>query len=188
MPNLARVRTIWSGTPVVGAGVSTFYFDEAHSGFVADVRDFFYTIKVVFPSLLNWRVAGSGDLIDIATGQLSGSWSEGLDLSVNATGVGQFPFGVGARVTWQTAGITNGRRVKGATFLAPLLSGQFEGSSALVPAVVTLFNTAGNALVTASGTNMKIYTQPRLGVTGQASTVTAASAPDKVSWLRSRRT
>jgi len=188
MPNLARVRVEWAGTPVVGGGLSTFYFDEAHSGFQADLQTFFDAIKGVFPSLLTWRIPGSGDLIDVATGGLSGTWTEGSDLTVSATGVGQYPLGVGARLTWRTAGLTNGRRVTGATYLAPLLSGQFEGSSALVAAVVTLFNTAGNSLQSASAGNMMIYTQPRPGTAGAASAVTAASCPDKVSWLRSRRT
>jgi len=188
MANLARVRVEWTGTPVVGGGLSTFYFNEVHVGFQADLQAFFDAIKGVFPSLLVWRIPGSGDLIDEASGALSGTWTEGADVSVTATGVGQYPLGVGARLTWRTAGLTNGRRVTGATYLAPLLSGQFEGSSALVPAVVTLFNTAGNSLVTASAGEMVVYTQPVNGAGGKGSEVTSASCPDKVSWLRSRRT
>lgn len=188
MANLARVRVEWSGSPVQGGGLSTFYFDEAGSGWTAAVTAFFNAIKGVFPTLLTWKIPGSGDLINDASGALTGTWDEGLDQSVAANGVGQYPFGVGARVVWNTDGLTNGRRVKGSTFLAPLLSGQFEGSSALVPAVVTLFNTAANDLADSPDYDMKIWTQAVNGSGGKSSSVVSASCPDKVSWLRSRRT
>lgn len=188
MANLARVRVEWSGTPVVGGGLSTFYFREEGSGWTAALSNFFDGIKGVFPSLLVWRIQGSGDLIDEVSGALSGTWTEGLDLTVSATGVGQYPLGVGARVVWNTNGLTNGRRVKGSMYLAPLLSGQFEGSAALVPALVTLLNTEANDLADSLDYTMGIWTQAKAGAGGKFQAVDSASVPDKVSWLRSRRT
>ena len=187
MPNLARVRVTWTGSPVVGGGLSTFYFDEAHEGYVADLVAFFDAIDGGFPIGLSISVPGSGDLIDVATGELSGTWTELGAQTIPGTNNGNFVQGTGARVVWNTDGITNGRRVKGSTFLAPIAAANFEGSSALTAGFIGTIQTAATALVAASGTSMRIYTQPRPGTTGAQSTVTSATVPDKTSWLRSRR-
>lgn len=188
MPNIARVQVSWNGTPVVGGGLSTFYFNEAATGFVADVVTFFDAIKGVFPQLLSWTIPGNGDLLDVASGQLTGTWAETGGSTVNCTGVGDYPQGVGARVRWATNGITNGRRVRGSTYLAPLLNGQFQGSNGLAEAARSLFANSGNVLVAAQSGDFLIYTQPKPGVAGKTQIVTSADCPDKVSWLRSRRT
>lgn len=173
---------------MTGGGVSTFYFDEAHSGFVADVVAFFDTVKGIVPAGVQWTVASSGDLIDVATGDLSGTWTDVAAGPVTATGAGIFALGVGARVKWLTSGIRNGRRVLGSTFVVPLLGSAFEGNGSITAAAMTAMNASVSNLLTASGTNMRIYSQPKNGLVGQANTVVGGNAVDTVSWLRSRRT
>jgi len=188
MANLARVRVLWTGPAVVGDGVTTLFFDEAHSGFLADVRSFFFDLRFAFPNTLQLTFPPSGDLIDVATGELSGTWTEADPGAITAAGAGGHVSGVGARVTWATSGIRSGRRVRGSTFLCPLTESMFDTDGTPDAAFVTLVQTAGTALVTASGTNMKVYSRASAGRSGQSNTVIAAGAPDKVSWLRSRRT
>lgn len=188
MANLCRVRAEWSGSSVVGPGVSTFYFNEAASGFIADLTTFFQALQNFIPLTTQIRVLSSGDLIDVATGALSGTWSDGVNGTANGAGTGTYAQGVGARIRWATGGITNGRRVRGSTYIVPIISTQFDGSSGLQTSLVTNITNAANALLTAQLGDLTVYTRPAPSHPGAAHPVTSADVPDKVSWLRTRRT
>jgi len=188
MAAIVRVRCVWSGAAVTGGGLSTFYFANAASGFVADLTTFWNAVKGWLPTVATVTVPNNGDLIDDVTGELAGSWSEGSTTAVGGTGAGQYAQGVGARIVWQTSGVTNGRRVRGSTFIAPVLAGQFEGASGITSGMQSSLDSAADALVTAQSGDFLIWTRPRPGVAGKSNVVTGASVPDAVSWLRSRRT
>lgn len=188
MANLVRVRTVWSGAPVVGDGVSTFYFDEAHTGFLADLHTFWAAVGIRVKVGVNFATANTGDLIDVATGELSGTWTDGSASSVSASGSGAFAQGVGARISWSTSGIRGGRRVRGSTFVVPLTVDNYDADGTLGAAYRGTFETAAANLVTAAGGNMRIYSRPGGGLPGQSNTVIGSSVKDTVSWLRSRRT
>lgn len=188
MPNLQRVRVLWSGSPVVGGGVSTFYLDEAATGHVAAIRQFFQSINAFIASGVLIDVQPSGDLIDIATGALTGAWNESGVGQVVATGSGLHVGGTGARVVWATSGIRNGRRVKGSTFIAPLSANLFEADGTPVAAAITAIEGAASALRAALPTQLIIYSRPGGGLPGLGSPVISSSVPNRASWLRSRRT
>jgi hypothetical protein len=188
MANLARVRCVWSGTSVIGPGVSTFYVKEAASGFPADIVTFFEAIKGAIPNTTVINVPDAGDLIDIDTGEISGTWSDFTGANVIGTGPTGWVEGVGARITWKTAGIRNGRRVVGSTFIVPLDVSQYDSAGRLDTALVNLFTAEGNDLVSDLADSMVIYSRPQGIQAGQASDVLVAVCPDSVSWLRSRRT
>lgn len=188
MANLARVRVLWSGSAVVGPGVSTFYFTEAASGFTDDLADLFTVFGSYVPTGVSWSCDSSGDLIDIATGEISGTWTDPSGFVLTAGGTGSFAQGVGTRLVWATNGIRNGRRVRGSTFVCPLGSGVFDSSGDLSTSVQTALYGAAAALVSARGSTMQIYSRPLPGSPGQSNTVVAAQVPAAVSWLRTRRT
>lgn len=188
MTNLARVRVEWSGTPVTGPGLSTFYFDSAGEGWVADLVTFFTAVRAFVPTGAAMTVPSSGDLIDDASGELVGAWSEPGGALVAGNGNGTWPQGVGARVVWATDGIRNGRRVKGSTFIVPIVSSSFEGASGLTAGAQSGLGNAANALVTAQAGTMRIWSRPLPGQAGTSSVVIDGDVPDKVSWLRTRRT
>jgi hypothetical protein len=91
-------------------------------------------------------------------------------------------------VRWQTAGIENFRRVKGRTFLCPLIVGAFDTAG-------TIFGTnqatlqAAATILAATG-KLVIWHRPPTGthVGGSMHAVTGALVPDKVTSLRTRRT
>jgi hypothetical protein len=188
MANLARVLVTWAGVPVTGGGISSFFFDEAHEGFQADVAAFLTAVTGLCPAGLAITVPTSGDLVDIATGALTGTWSEGSGTVINTSSGVAYAAGVGMRTTWRTNGIRNGRRVVGSTFLVPLVTSAYQTDGTIVNATREAVQAAAEDLVVASGANMKIWSRPVNGSGGQASTVLEAVVPDKVSWLRSRRT
>lgn len=188
MANLARVRCEWSGSPLVGAGLSTFYFEESGSGFPAALVTFFQAIAGRLAQGVAVNVPNDGDLIDDATGALVGAWSESGGALVGMSGLNSYVLGVGGRVRWLTDGIVNGHRVRGSTFLVPADAGQIQGSGALAQPFIDDVYGAANALVANSNNELRVWTRPTATAPGGSSVVTGADVPDKISWLRSRRT
>lgn len=188
MANLVRVRSVWSGTPVVGGGVSTFYWNESHSGFVADLGAFWTSIGALIAAGVTITTENTGDLIDVETGAISGSWTDGSTSIVNSGGTSTYAAGVGLRIRWATGGIRNKRRVRGSTFVVPIGTACYDAQGTIANANLTTAGNAAGALFAASEGNMRIYSRPVAGSGGAASTVLNFTIPDKVSWLRSRRT
>lgn len=187
MANLVRVRSEWTGSPIVGPGVTTWYFAETATGFLADLNVFWGNVGNRFPVGLTVVTQNTGDLIDIDTGALSGTWTDGVTSSVNTSGTGAYAGGVGARIKWATSGVRNGRRVRGSTFLVPLLAASYAVDGTIDGSILGSLQGFANTLYTNTAGDMRIYSRPSGGQAGQASTVTGVVIPDKVSWLRSRR-
>lgn len=189
MPTLLRLRVTWTGTPVVGTGLSTFYFLEtASSGASGSVKAFFTAVKATFPSGITWTIPASYDAIDAATGTLlSGGSFTGSGTETSGTVGSNFTQGAGGRVVWNTNGIFRGRRVRGSTFMCPLVHDYWEGASAISSVATGNWASAAAALIAAEPT-LAIYSRHVGGTAGAGNVVTSATIPDKTSWLRSRRT
>lgn len=191
MATIARVRVEWVGAAVDGGGVSTFYSSNADpSVFNTAVRAFFNNIKGIFPNDLTFVFQGVGETIESTTGKLNGSWTMTAPASVTGADTGSWAKGVGTRVTWNTAGITRGRRVRGTTFLVPIASVCWDDNGSLSDTVMSTLNTAVPALAAADSGSMRVYSKPSAGggTDGVAHAVTSGVAMDTVSWLRTRRT
>lgn len=155
---------------------------------VTDITDFFDDISDYFPSALSWTIPSSGDSIEDASGAIDGFWSTTGGGTVQGTGGGgaAFPNGVGLRVRWRTAGINNGRRVVGSTFLTSLLGSAFDTNGTIGSAALGAVQASAD-LLAASGA-LLIWSRPDPGSTnGFSSAVTSAEVPDRVTALRSRR-
>lgn len=188
MTQLCRLRVAWGGSQITGGGLSTFYFATSGSGTAASVKAFFTAIAGRVPAGVTWTVPTSGDLIEDTTGALAGAWSEPSGGGVvTSTGAVNYAAGVGCRVSWQTTGIHNGRRVKGSTFIVPLVSAVYATDGTIDSVVLSEIQTAATNLVTAQPA-MKVLSKAKVGSPGASSTILSATAVDKVSWLRSRRT
>lgn len=190
MASLDRVRVVWTGTSIVGPGVSTFYTTGTGAALNAALKTYFTAITSAFPNLKGqWEFAAGGETIDSATGTLTGSWGGSTSSSiVMASPNASWVSGVGARVVWNTNGFVSGRRVRGSTFMVPLQQSAYDADGTLVGSFVTLLQTSANALV-ASVPQLTIWSRPTAAhPVGGATPVTSATVPDKVSWLRSRRT
>lgn len=183
---LRKVPVSWT-TGIGGSGVSVFYSLEA-TDITTNLTTFFSAIKAFFPAVCTWQVPSSGDIIDIASGKITGGWSGGTASTTTATGSGAYVAGTGAMVRWNTSQIRDGRRMKGRTFLCPLITVEFDNAGTIANADVATMQTAANAL---AGTgSLTIYGRPRSKTSndGQAATVTGGQVLDKVVSLRSRRT
>lgn len=187
MATLERIRVTWSGSGVVGPGLTTFFFTQPTGALPSAVRTFFSSLAALFPPSVTIQVPNNGDLIDEATGALAGTWTVGsTPAAVVGSSAGAFQLGVGAQVRWRTAGIVGGRRSVGSTFLVPATGGAFDTDGTLQSTSVTLIQNAANALIVASP-NLAVWSRPKGIRSGVAHVVTAATVPDRPSWLRSRR-
>lgn len=190
MTQLQRIRVAWQGSAIIGPGVTTFYADASVGNMNADgVKAFFDAIKSKFVGGVTWTIPNNGDIIDSATGQLSGVWAGGTGGTVSGSaGAADYANGVGARIAWKTADVRNGRRVRGQTFLVPLIGAAFKSNGLIDPLTVTAFQSAADALISSQAGALAVWHRPKAGVAGSAAKVTAATVTNQVSWLRSRRT
>jgi len=89
-------------------------------------------------------------------------------------------------VRWNTDSIVGGRRLKGRTFLLPIESVNYDSAGTLVTACLNNFQTAANTLEAVG--KLLIWHRPQQGGSdGVVGPVTSATVPDRVAWLRTRR-
>lgn len=189
MTTLARARVVWGGSAIDGAGVSTFYSVGAGSGLAAALEDFFASISDGFPPSVNWQIPASGDLIDDNTGSITGGWSGGPGTTVVGDSTSNlYVRGVGLRLVWQTDGITSGRRVKGTTYMVPVVKEVYDTDGTISTTAIEAYTTNAQAFLTAMAGDLVILTRLTPAHSGTSHEVTGVQVPDKVAWLRTRKT
>src|SRR3954451_20617459 len=100
MATIARVRFVWTGGPVVGGGVSTFFTTNlSPATFTTAVRTFFISCAPYIPNGVTITPPAGGDLIDATSGALNGAWSMTQGSTVTSSGAAQYAAGTGMRVT-----------------------------------------------------------------------------------------
>jgi hypothetical protein len=197
MTSLNRVRATWSG--FAGApGVSTFYGLGVGTlpGFV---RTFFNALTAYYPAGTTIQVENFGDVIDDVTGHLVGSWTGSAQTLVTSVGSGSYAAPSGASVKWVTDSVLDGHRVRGRTFLVPLISSAFQSDGSLAAAFKTTLETAATTLAATGVGEFVVWHRPveakaadgsRPAVVardGGHALVTASSVRDVAAVLRSRR-
>ena len=186
MASLERVVCEWTGTTAL-PGVSVFYGTPGTPTLASDVYTFFDAIKALLPVGLSIRVPNTGDLIEDSDGSLAGTWSSTGVGTVTGTSGNPYAAGVGARIVWRTNGVRNRRRVRGSTFICPLINGVYETNGTISASALSTLGTAATAL--AAGGNLVVWSRPSAGggTDGDSNSVLSAEVPDRVTALRSRR-
>jgi hypothetical protein len=109
--------------------------------------------------------------------------------AVALTGSGTYAGGAGAVVNWVTGTFHAGRKVRGRTFLVPLVGNAFQSDGTLGPTFQAALQAAATTLATSSPTPVIFSKKGPAG--GTSTTVTAivsgATVPDRTAILRSRR-
>jgi len=186
MASLERVVVEWTAGTAL-PGFSVFYGNPSVPTLANEVYDFFNAIKALIPSSLSLTIPSSGDLIEDSDGSLAGTWSTSGVGSLAMTGGGSYAAGCGLRVVWRTNGVRNRRRVRGSTFICPIITNSYEANGTITSAALTTVQTA--ATVLASSGTLAVWSRPSgAGATdGDSNTVLNALVPDRVTSLRSRR-
>jgi hypothetical protein len=185
--NLARIQVVWNGLGGL-PGLSVFYAPAVPASAPADLVTFFTAIRGFFPTGLTWQVPAAGDVIDDATGTLTGGWTGVGGGVVNANApTGVYAAGTGLRIDWGTGAIVSGRRLKGRTFLCPLIGAEYQSDGTISSSAQGNITIAAQGLV-ASSAGLRIWHRPKTPGSGTSALINAVNVPDKVASLRSRRT
>jgi hypothetical protein len=199
MAGILKVKVRWSGF-VGGPGYSNFYFrDFADSeptaqqatDAAARVRTFFNDIRSHFPAAMSWNVLSDVEVIEETTGTMTTVHNITAPLVVlGGAAAAPYSAATGSVVTWRTPGVRNGRRVRGRTFLVPLANNAYDNDGTMGATPLATIQTAANALAAGTGTpDLGIWSRPTGpgAADGAWHAVNAATVPDKVAVLRSRR-
>jgi hypothetical protein len=184
-----RYTPVWTGfTGSPGYTVLNF-FDELTTGEMTlaagRVEDFFTAIAARIPDIATITYPGEATIHD-NTGVLTGALAITPPTSTNCVGLGSYAAPVGARVGWETGTISGGRRVRGRTFLVPLVSSTFDTDGTLTSANLTVILNAATAFLAGlatDGVQLAVWSQ----VGSSVSPVNSATVPDQATVLRSRR-
>lgn len=186
MATISRVPVEWNGLTGL-PGVSVFYAGVSTNLDVSSLVTFFNAIRGLFPPGLSWTVPAAGDTLDSVTGGILGSWTATGAASVNANGTaGPYAAGVGCRIFWNTTTVVGRRRLRGSTFMVPLLGSTYDSNGTINAGPLSTIQTAANALV-ASGVPWQVWHRPRNQAGGVVDAFNGAIVPDRVATLRSRR-
>lgn len=190
MANIRKIPVLWGGIP--GApGYSVFYAPEATDA-TASIKTFFTAIAGSLPNTLSITVPPAGDTINDANGEIVSAWTGTGAGIVPGGSSAAYASGTGAYVVWRTTGIVHGRRVKGHTFLCPLITTAYNSSGTIASATLTTLGAAAAALAGAGTLN--VWSRPVTVATptipvrdGSSHAVVTGTVPQQVTSLRTRR-
>lgn len=189
MTSLNRVRVALTGPAVTGPGVATHYvLGTMTSSDQSAIKAFWTDIAGQCPIGLAIDVPTSGEIIDDNTGDVTGLWSAGSGGTIHGAGATGYAQGVGARIVWDTNGVTSNRRVRGTTYIVPMLSSAWDPDGTMRAVVVTALEGAASTLRAALPSRLAILTRVTPVHSGTSHAVVSSRVPDTPSWLRSRRT
>lgn len=189
MVSIREILVDWTG--VQGGGmVSVFNFGISGPGIVTAQReainDALASLDSVVSSTASWTVRTDGREFDVATGTLTGSWSDSTPYTATGGSIGSAPVPDAAQglIRWTTDTIVNGRFVRGRTFIPGLRGDMTSGN--LSSADITALQTGADLLVSAA-VDFGVWHRPQGGAGGALAPVTGASVWSEYAILRRRR-
>lgn len=188
-----RITTVWRGFQ--GApGYSNFFFTgDGSGGQAAESRSrvvsFFNTVNALLPNDVELLTEGEAAIIDEQTGSIVDYEMIVPDPTPAGGGdPGGYSAASGAVVTWTTAGVVNGRRVRGRTFLVPLSGIAYQADGTLTSSALATLNEGAEEMVgNAFESGFGIWSRPGTSGAGAFFEVTGWRVPDMAAVLRSRR-
>jgi len=183
-----RISAIWTGATGL-PGYTRLKFDgtlDAAGALAAAtrVRTFFEAIKSLIPVAISINYAEAAQVYGTDQVLLSEVGFVPPAVTVG-TGAGSFSSPSGMVVNWLTSAVFAGRKLRGRSFLVPLVGATYAADGTPSPTAMTAVTNAAAALVSGS---------PALVVAGSHATagfiqsaVTGSSVPDRAAVLRSRR-
>lgn len=175
-------RTLSGGTPVQADA------DEA----VAKMQTFATAIKSTLPNVVTLQVQNEVEEIVTASGSMLGVFTTASQTAQTGTAsaAAGWAAAAGAVISWSTAGVRNGRRVRGRNFVVPLSNEAWDVDGTLKTVPMNTLNSASTALRTAgTAVGLTVYARPTApGATdGVEWEVSGHRIPDMSAILRSRR-
>ena len=190
---VTAVRTLFTGAPVQGGGVSTMHFEDPVDDpqavvMLGWVRSFWDAIKGNLDEDLTINVEANPQQYVASTGALQRIYTAAAPASVVGTATGNsVPRASQGLVRWLTSDIVAGRMLKGRNFIPAIGTALVTDTGLLTPAAVTAIDAGAEGLITNSGGTLVVWHRPVNGAGGVTHLVTSASVWDNFAVLRSRR-
>lgn len=191
--SILRVTAQWTGFN--GApGYSVFHF-MGGGGLISDAQQVadrtataLANLKPILPSTVRIAVDGEVAILDEATGVLEDFRGITQPPAVAGTVSTGYAGPTGAVVNWRTDDVRGGRRIRGRTFLVPLLGAAYDSSGTLTSSAMDSIRSFADGMIGGDlDSELAVWSRPIDGSGGVAATVVSANVPDKVAVLRSRR-
>ena len=189
MVDIYQVPVTWSGWTGAPA-YSNFYLITGVTTTQLDlIHDFFDDSKSLFAGAITWTIPSAGNVINAATGEITGGWTATPTAATVSGGAGAsvFAAAAGYSVQWRTNSFLNSRRIIGHTFMVPIAASCFATDGTLDTTYRSTATTAAASLVTDLAGRLVVWHRPVNNLGGAAAVVTASSVPDRAAVLRSRR-
>lgn len=200
MSGILRVKSKWTGFN--GApGYTNFYFRDFSvsneptqaqaDAAVARTATFWNNVKSRFPTVVTISIQGDVEVVEETTGEMQGVFGvTPPPAHVGGATSSVYSGPTGMVINWRTAGVRNGRRVRGRTFLVPVATENFATDGTIDATKLASVQSTANDLASQTGTpDLGVWARPTApGATdGQWYPVTSATVPDLAAVLRSRR-
>lgn len=188
-----RVTVTWSGFPGAPGYTNFFFTGDGSGGAAAASRSrvvgFFNEANVLLPIDVSFVIEGEVAVIDELTGSVTDYIAVVSDPAPGNGGMsGGYSAASGAVVTWNTAGVVNGRRVRGRTFIVPLGGGAYQSDGSLSSTTISTLQDAATELVgNGFDSGFGIWSRPKASAPGTFWEVNGFRVPDMSAVLRSRR-
>lgn len=146
----------------------------------------------VLPNVVQVQALAEVEEINPDTGKLIGFWTTPTNQNRAGTAAASagWAAAAGAVISWSTAGVRNGRRIRGRTFVVPLSNECWDVDGTIKPVQLGQLTTGAQALSTGNDTTQfAIWARPTApGATdGEVVPVLGFRIPDMSAILRSRR-
>lgn len=197
MADIMRVHSVLNyGTG--GPGLTTFYFLPGTAGgvtadavdVVGRVQDFWGDIAALLKTTFTAEVQGEVDVIDAVTGELQGFLAGGASVVLGGSSTAEnLPIASMLLLQHLTGDIHAGRRVRGRSFIGPVVETNNDSGAPTSSARTDLAAAAGQLLSGATASVQVVWSRPDSppGDPGFHSEVLSHSVATYFSILRSRR-
>lgn len=190
MAEIGRIVTQLTGfTGAPGYSVHHFFGDPysnatAQSN-VEAVQDYWDGVAAWMPA--SWRFSVQPDVavLDEVTGALIRVEGTVPPAQTAFGSASEYAGGVGAVSSWLTDGVHLTKRLRGRTFITPLVGGAYDSTGTIATTVLTALRTATTNL--AAVANFGVWGRPVAGAGGDWAACTSGTVKDHVAWLSSRR-
>lgn len=196
MVEIAQVVTVHTGLQGLPGYTNWYFFGDPVSqstldGYITASRTFWESIASHFPSAWRYAIQPDVSILNPADGALQRVMTATPGAQGTFGSTGAYAGGVGACVTWNTGFVHGSKRLRGRTFLVPLIGTDYAADGTLVDSQLTGLRSAASTLAAVAG--FGVWGRPRAAapgvpaLTGAWSAATGAQIRDHVAFLKSRR-
>lgn len=181
-----RVRVTWTGTPTVGDGLSTFYFNSAvgtPAQQVSAVNLFLDSVAASYADNLTWATQSDVATLNVGTGALEGITSTTVESGAGTDTTDQLSPATQGLLQLLTNQVVGGRLLRGRIFLPGPCEAANSAGGIPLAAYRTDYEDAADVLMNDANTEWSVWSQTH----GVLASISSTSVWTKWAVLRSRR-